>query len=209
VTRESSTQARSSRGNSLVELVLIVAVALGLALGIQAFLVKPYRIPSPSMVPKLTPGQRVLVNRIGNDFGDPAIGDVTVFHPPTGAVAPDGPKCAAGHPDGSPCPKETADEASENFIKRVVAGPGDVVAIRDGHVVLNGKEQKEPFIRPCGGGEGCNLPAPITIPPKHYFMMGDNRGSSDDSRFWGPVPRDWIIGNAFATYWPPKRIGLL
>jgi signal peptidase I len=209
VKRRRSTVERSSPGNSLVELVVIVAVALGLALGIQAFLVKPYRIPSPSMVPKLTPGQRVLVNRIGNNFGDPAIGDVMVFHPPTGAVVSDGPQCGVGHTDGSPCPKETAGEASENFIKRVVAGPGDAVAIRDGHVVLNGKEQKEPFIMPCGGGDGCNLPTAITIPPKHYFMMGDNRGSSDDSRFWGPVPRDWIVGTAFATYWPPKRIGLL
>ena len=201
------TQDRSSLGNSLVELVLIVAVALGLALGIQAFLVKPYRIPSPSMVPTLTPGQRVLVNRIGNNFGDPAIGDITVFHPPTGAE--DGKECGAQHRDDQPCPQPTPKKADVNFIKRIVAGPGDRLSVIDGHVVLNGKPQKEPFIRPCGGGEGCNLPTPITIPPEHYFMMGDNRGSSDDSRFWGPVPRDWIIGNAFATYWPPKRIGPL
>jgi signal peptidase I len=201
------TKERSSLGNSLVELVLIVAVALGLALGIQAFLVKPYRIPSPSMVPTLMPGQRVLVNRIGNNFGDPATGDITVFHPPSGAE--NGKECGAPHRDDQPCPAPTPNKADVNFIKRIVAGPGDRLAVIDGHVVLNGKQQKEPFIRPCGGGEGCNLPTPITIPPKHYFMMGDNRGSSDDSRFWGPVPRDWIIGNAFATYWPPKRIGLL
>lgn len=200
-------QARSSLGNSLVELVLIVAVALGLALGIQAFLVKPYRIPSPSMVPTLTPGQRVLVNRIGNNFGDPAIGDVTVFHPPTGAE--NGKQCGAPHRDDQACPTPTPQKAAVNFIKRIVAGPGDTVAIEDGHVILNGKRQREPFTAPCGGGEGCNLADPIKIPPKHYFMMGDNRGASDDSRFWGPVPRDWIIGNAFATYWPPKRIGLL
>jgi signal peptidase I len=200
-------KARSSLGNSLVELVLIVAVALGLALGIQAFLVKPYRIPSPSMVPTLTPGQRVLVNRIGNNFGDPAIGDVTVFHPPTGAE--NGKECGGPHKDNQACPTPTPKKAGVNFIKRIVAGPGDTISIEDGHVILNGKLQKEPFTAPCGGGEGCNLPEPITIPPKHYFMMGDNRGSSDDSRFWGPIPRDWIIGNAFATYWPPKRIGLL
>jgi signal peptidase I len=199
----------SSHGNSFVELVLIVAVALGLALGIQAFLVKPYRIPSESMVPTLVNGQRVLVNRIGTHFGDPAIGDVTVFHPPSGADTLDGPKCGVRHPETAPCPRGTPAKAETNFIKRIVAGPGDTISIRDGHVVLNGKLQREPFVRPCGDGQGCNLPRAITIPPDHYFMMGDNRGSSDDSRFWGPVPRDWIIGNAFATYWPPNRIGLL
>ncbi len=62
---------------------------------------------------------------------------------------------------------------------------------------------------PAAAADACNLPKPITIPPDHYFMMGDNRGASDDSRFWGPVPRDWIIGKAFATYWPPDRIGIL
>ena len=149
----------------------------------------------------------MLVNRIGNHFGDPAVGDVTVFHPPAGAE--NGKECGAPHEPDQPCPRPTADKADVNFIKRIVAGPGDTITIEDGHVVRNGKRQAEPFIRPCGGGEGCNLPTPITIPAGYYFMMGDNRGASDDSRFWGPVPRDWIIGNAFATYWPPKRIGLL
>ena len=195
------------RGNSFVETILIVAVALGLALGIQAFLIKPYRIPSESMVPTLTIGQRVLVNRIGNNFGDPAIGDVTVFHPPAGAE--NGKECGAAKQPDQPCPRPTRERADVNFIKRIVAGPGDTLAIVDGHVVRNGKRQAESFIEPCGGGPECNLTTPITIPKDHYFMMGDNRGASDDSRFWGPVPRDWIIGNAFATYWPPKRIGLL
>jgi signal peptidase I len=204
VTKDDSSR---GRGNSFVETILIVAVALGLALGIQAFLVKPYRIPSESMVPTLQIGQRVLVNRIGNNFGDPAIGDVTVFHPPAGAE--NGKECGAPREPDQPCPRPTADKADVNFIKRIVAGPGDKITIEDGHVVRNGKRQSEPFIRPCGGGEGCDLSTPITIPKGYYFMMGDNRGASDDSRFWGPIPRDWIIGNAFATYWPPKRIGLL
>jgi signal peptidase I len=55
----------------------------------------------------------------------------------------------------------------------------------------------------------CSFPTPIKVPPGHWFMMGDNRGESDDSRFWGPVPRSWIIGDAFATYWPIDRIGFL
>ena len=69
--------------------------------------------------------------------------------------------------------------------------------------------QSEPFIAPCAGGQGCDLPRPITVPRGYVFCMGDNRGASDDSRFWGPMPEDWVIGEAFATYWPPKRIGTL
>jgi signal peptidase I len=206
MTRNSKERGGSASG-SLLELVMIVAVALGLALGIQAFLVKPYRIPSESMVPTLEIGQRVLVNRIGARFSDPEVGDVVVFHPPAGS---DDNECGSGPPpDDQVCDKPTADRADVNFIKRVVAGPGDTIAIEDGHVILNGKRQSEPFIRECGGGGDCDFPIPVEVPADHYFMMGDNRGASDDSRFWGPVPRDWIIGGAFATYWPPKRIGLL
>jgi len=198
----------SSASGSLLELILIVAVALGLALGIQAFLVKPYRIPSESMVPTLQIGQRVLVNRIGARFSTPDVGDVVVFHPPAGAEQDN--TCGAGQPlNGQACAQPTKQRADVNFIKRVVAGPGDTLAVRGGHVILNGKRQNEPFAQPCDASEGCDFPTESKIPAGHYFMMGDNRGSSDDSRFWGPVPEKWIIGQAFATYWPPKRIGLL
>jgi signal peptidase I len=195
-----------STAGSLLELVMIVAVALGLALGIQRFLIKPYRIPSESMVPTLKIGQRVLVNRIGHTFSKPAVGDVVVFHPPKGAEAA---RCGVAHPRETVCPESLKEQDSVNFIKRVVAGPGDTIAVDGGHVVLNGKVQKEPFIAPCEPGGGCDFKRPITVPAGEYFMMGDNRGSSDDSRYWGPVPDDWIIGGAFATYWPPGRIGLL
>jgi signal peptidase I len=185
-------------------LVVIVALALGLALGIQAFVVKPYQIPSESMEPTLDVGQRVLVNRFLYHFQDPEIGDVVVFHPPAGADG-EGPRCGLQHSETESCPRPTAERSDQNFIKRVVAGPGDTLSIKEGHPVVNGEMVKdEPFINPC---PSCNLPKQITIPPDHYFMMGDNRGASDDSRFWGPVPRDWIIGEAFATYWPPNRIG--
>ncbi|HWO46632.1 MAG TPA: signal peptidase I [Solirubrobacterales bacterium] len=190
-------------------MVVIVALALGLALAIQAWIVKPYQIPSESMEPTLDVGQRVLVNRFLYHFKDPEIGDVVVFHPPAGA---DGsPRCGVpgGAPEqGEPCPEPTPEQSDQNFIKRIVAGPGDTLSVKDGHPVVNGVEQAdEPFINACGAAPACNLPKQITIPPDHYFMMGDNRGASDDSRFWGPVPRDWIIGEAFATYWPPNRIG--
>ena len=193
---------------SLLELILTIAVAIGLALLIQAFIVKPYRIPSPSMVPTLAIGQRVLTNRLINH---PSVGDVVVFHPPAGAD-PATPDCAApnqGAGHSQACDAPTRQESPQTFIKRVVAGPGDTIYILNGHVYRNGVREKDPYIEPCGNDPSCTFRTPIKIPPGDYFMMGDNRGASDDSRFWGPVPDKWVIGVAFFTYWPPDRIGFL
>ncbi len=197
---------KQSPAGSLVELVSIVAVALGLALGIQAFLIKPFRIPSESMVPTLVVGQRVLVDRLSTRFGEPERGDVMVFKPPKGA---DDMACGVRHPAGSPCPKGTDDRSDINFIKRVVATEGDRIAIKGGRVILNGELQREEeeFIRPDTTCAICNLPRAITIPKDSVYMMGDNRGQSADSREWGPVPEDWLIGKARVTYWPLGRVG--
>ena len=201
---------RLARGNQAVEFVLIVLIALGLAFGIQAFITKPYRIPSGSMEPTLAIGQRVLVDRIGNDFFAPSVGDIAVFHPPADASAQ---VCGdIREKPGQACDRPGAKESSLNYIKRVVAGPLDTIKIIDGRVYLNGKRQTEKFANLTGctpTNPDCNYPTPITIPAGYYFMMGDNRDFSDDSRFWGPVPRSWIIGEAFFTYWPPDRIGFL
>lgn len=199
-----------SGSSKLVELVGIVVFALLLAFVVQAFLVKTYKIPSGSMEPTLDIGQRVLVNRIGMRFGDPKIGDIVVFHPPAGADIQPARCGATGEGDGSsrPCSVATPEESDQTFIKRVVGTGGDTIAIRDGHVVRNGRLQRESFINSCGDGFGCNFPGTITVPDGSFYMMGDNRGASDDSRYWGPVPKDWLIGTAFATYWPPKRIGV-
>ena len=202
----------SGRG-TVLEVVVIVALAIGLALGIQAFLVKPYQIPSESMEPTLDIGQRVLVNRISHQLGgDPEIGDVVVFHPPVTATPEfeGGPPCSVERDPKQVCPMNDPRESETNFIKRVVAGPGDRLEVDDGIPVVNGEKVEGDWtIIPCGGLGACDFPQSITIPPDHYFMMGDNRGASDDSRFWGPVPRDWIIGQAVVTYWPPDRIGFL
>jgi len=207
---------RAARGSkstvsSIVELVVIVLVALGLALGIQAFIVKPYRIPSGSMEPTLAIGQRVLVNRIGMQLGNPHVGEIAVFHPPKDAQQEVcGPTPHMIKVGGAPCQEpEPQKSGSVNFIKRIVAGPGDTIKIVEGHVIRNGKREADHYIRPCPGVSECNFPVAITVPAGHWFMMGDNRGESDDSRFWGPVPTGWIIGGAFATYWPPDRIGIL
>jgi signal peptidase I len=203
------TSKQSARG-SLVELVTIVAVALGLALGIQAFLVKPFRIPSESMEPTLDVGQRVLVNRLGVRLGTPSRGDIMVFKPPKGA---DDNECGVPGFDPAaqdkPCPLPTKQRSNTNFIKRVVAVGGDSLAVKRGRVYLNGHLQKEPFIRPSSDCGICQLDHPIRIPKGYFFMMGDNRGESADSREWGPVPKKWMIGKAFVTYWPPGRLGTL
>ena len=130
---------------------MIVALAIGLALLIQAFVVKPYQIPSQSMEPTLDVGERVLVNRVGYHLGDPQIGDIVVFHPPAGAE--NGRQCGVDQGPGEPCPEPTKERSDTNFIKRIVAGPGDTLSVQNGHPVVNGVEAEEDFIRPCRLGE--------------------------------------------------------
>jgi signal peptidase I len=206
------TKARKPLGRSLVELALIVAVALGLALVIQAFVVKPYRIPSGSMLPTLHIDQRVLVDRLGDHFYTPHIGDIIVFHPPrnySSCVDPNQGENDFGADAATPCDAQQPQPAPVTFIKRVVGLPGDRLSIRDGQVIRNGLPEKDPYAVPCYGLGSCTFSQTITVPPGDYYMMGDNRPDSEDSRFWGPVPRRWIIGKAFFTYWPPDRIGFL
>ena len=202
-----------STTSSIIELVVIIGVAVGLALGIQQWFVKPYRIPSGSMEPTLAIGQRVLVDRIGMHFGDPHVGEIAVFNPPQNAQSQ---VCGLARASGAACSQPEPKRSSTYFIKRIVAGPGDEIYIRDGHVFRKSagktsfKAEPDHYIKGCeAGASECNFPTPIRIPAGHWFMMGDNRGESDDSRFWGPVPTGWIVGGAFATYWPPDRIGLL
>jgi signal peptidase I len=207
------TATKKSLTSSAVELVVIVATALGLALAIQAFVVKPYRIPSGSMLPTLHVNQRVLVSRIGTHFSAPHVGDIIVFHPPKGyAQGCDNPSQGenqAGQDGAEACDVVRPVRSSETFIKRVVGLPGDKLSIQSGHVIRNGSAEKDSYIVPCGGGGSCNFPGTITVPRNDYYMMGDNRPNSEDSRFWGPVPKAWIIGKAFFTYWPPDRLGFL
>jgi signal peptidase I len=198
---------------SLVELVLMIAAAVFFAVTVQAFAVKPYRIPSESMLPTLKPGQRILVDRFSHLVGEnPGLGEITVFTPPAGAlshscgIAGQGPNYD-GAASRRPCSRPTRATANTTFVKRVVGLPGDTIAIHRGHVIRNGKPAREPFARSCAG-QGCELGA-ITVPSGSYFLMGDNRGNSEDSRYWGPEPRAWIIGEAFASYWPLGRVGTL
>ncbi|HVV89971.1 MAG TPA: signal peptidase I, partial [Solirubrobacterales bacterium] len=139
-----------TKAGGLIELVVIVALALGLALAIQAWIVKPYQIPSGSMEPTLDVGQRVLVNRFIYHFHEPRIGDIVVFHPPEGAESSSecGVLVKKMQPleTGESCPKPTPGESSQTFIKRIVAVGGDTLSIKEGHPVVNGVEKTdEPY----------------------------------------------------------------
>jgi signal peptidase I len=164
--------------HSLLEIVVIVAAAFVLALLIQQFVVKPFSIPSESMQPTLTKGDRVLVARFVYRFGEPKPGDVIVFHPPTS-------------------PKE-------EYIKRVVAVGGDRVSVHDGKLWINGKAMNESYINE---KVMVGTFPEITVPEGSVFAMGDNRNNSGDSRVFGPVPKSSILGKAFFLYWPLTRMG--
>jgi len=207
------TDTKKTLASSVLELVVVVAIALALALAIQAFLVKPYRIPSGSMLPTLHINQRVLVNRVGAHFSTPRVGDIIVFNPPVdylqGCSDPGEGDAQSGTPNAKPCGVAGTRRSSVTFIKRVVGLPGDRISIKRGHVIRNGVRERDSYTHPCGSDVSCNFPGTIRVPRGEYYMMGDNRPDSEDSRFWGPVPRAWIVGQAFFTYWPPDRLGFL
>ena len=131
------------------------------------------------------------------------MGEIVVFHPPEGAEQEEcGPTPHVIHLGGAACAAPVPQESIVKFIKRVVAGPGDEIYIREGHVyrMAAGTNvfvvEKDPYIRECGESPECSFPTPIKVAAGHWFMMGDNRGESDDSRVCGPIPTEWVLGAA-------------
>jgi signal peptidase I len=183
------------RGAVAEALRIAVGVAVGLAL-VNAFVARPYTVPSDSMRPTLEPGDGVLVSRLAYRLSAPRRGDVVVLHPPAGAR-----DCGVAREPLQACPRPRGRRERRTFIKRVVALPGDRLAVRGGRPVVNGRAAREPMVTlPCRPPSRCELPDAIVIPPGHVFVMGDNRGASVDSRHWGPVPRAWIVGEAVLAY---------
>jgi len=182
-----------------IDWVVTIVGAVAIVLAIKAWVVNPYRIPSSSMEPTLHCARnggsgclsrfsdRVLANRFIFHFRDPRRGEIIVFDVPKAAEA----ACGAGGV----------------FVKRIIGLPGDVWQEREGFVYINGKKLKEPYIQK--NRRDLNSWPARRIPKDNYFMMGDNRTSSCDSRRWGTVPRENIIGKVFAIYWPPQRINIM
>ena len=176
-------------GRRLLGVAVLALVSLGL---VMHKTVGEYKITSGSMEPTLQVGQRVTAVPSRR----PQVGDIVVFHPPAGARAQD-PVCGSGFQgtgSSQPCDASVPQELATVFVKRVVAGPGDLISIVNGHVIRNGVRRQEPYMATCAAGDACSFPTAVRVPPGEYYLLGDNRGVSDDSRFWGPVPSGWIIG---------------
>ena len=183
-----------------IDWLVTIALAVGAVLAIKAWVVNPYRIPSASMEPTLHCASgteegctarfsdRVLANRFIYHFREPERGDIIVFNTPEAAWQ----RCHAGG----------------TFVKRLIGLPGETIDVRRGNVFIDGKRLREPYLRreeQGRTGPGA-LELPYRIRSDEYFFMGDNRTSSCDSRSWGPAPREKLIGEVFAVYWPPQRI---
>ena len=178
----------------LVDWVITLVIAVGFVLVFEAEVAKPYRIPTSSMEPTLhcaKPGawceghfsDRVIVNRLAYRFGDPERGQIVVFTAPPAAEA----DCGEGG----------------TYVKRLIGLPGDTVSERNGVISVNGEALSQNYAI---GTKHDTVVGTWHVPNGRYFLIGDDRIHSCDSRTWGTVPRSSLIGPLFLTYWPPSRL---
>lgn len=171
-------KAKNTR-KQIIEWAVVIIAALLTATILRAAVVQAFSIPSISMEKTLLVGDRVLVNKLNKKAHR---GDVVVFERPPGEQA----------------------AAIKDLIKRVIGLPGETVSAHDGHIFINDKQLDEPYLEP---GTNTIMDGEVTVPKGYVFVMGDNRGSSRDSRFFGPIKQSTIIGHAYVRVWPPGRIG--
>lgn len=179
---------REKRKKGVLEYAVILVVAFVLVFGvIKPFVVEAFRVPSESMVPTLEVQDRFLANKFIYRFTEPERGDIVVFQ----AVEKNG------------------EGEFDTLVKRVVGLPGDTVQVQGGTLLVNGEPQNEPYLN-TNVVPDVNAPyGPKKVPEGTFFALGDNRGNSLDSRFYGPVPMENLKGEAFLRFWPVGRAGVL
>lgn len=190
----------------LKELPVLIVVAFGIALLIKTFLVQAFFIPSGSMENTLLVGDRVLVSKFMYKFSEPQYGDVVVFVSPLGAETPQQDRGPIGNFYNGIVEGLGLKSSERDFIKRVIATEGQTVQIKEGFVHVNDKKLTEPYRH-----DQLPMPdyGPTKVPKDKVFVMGDNRSNSQDSRVFGPIERESIVGRAFVLVWPPSRFDWL
>ena len=180
-------QKKRSRSRTVLEWLIVVVVAVLVSLLVRTYVFQTFFIPSGSMEPTLQIGDRIMVSKLSVEFGTIHRGDILVFKAPPGVQ--------------SDCGDNVTD-----LVKRVIGLPGDHLTSKGSTIYVNGQPLKQPWTH--------NEPifrhiGKVTVPAKHYFMMGDNEPNSCDSRWWGSIPRSSVIGKAFLRFWPLSRLGFL
>jgi signal peptidase I len=166
---------------TLLEFLVILLISFALVFGfVRPVIAAPFYIGSESMVPTLEVWDRVLINKLAYDLAEPGRGDIVLFESPEGGEDP--------------------------LIKRVIGLPREKIELRNGRLFVNGEPTEEPYLR--GRMPGVTSYGPVRVPEGHVFVMGDNRPNSFDSRFFGSVPDENLIGEALFRFWPPGRVGV-
>jgi signal peptidase I len=179
----------SRKRRETLQLLLLMVIAFDLVFGfIRPFVAEPMYVPSESMAPTLQVGDRVLTNKLAYDFfSDPERGDLVVF-------------------------EDTGQNKNEDTVKRVIGLPGDEISVEDGALLVNGSPPYEPYLdtEESATQEPPALETfgPVFVPKDHVFVMGDNRANSYDSRFFGPVPNENLVGKVSLRFWPTDRLGI-
>jgi signal peptidase I len=178
-------------GAFFLDMIETLVIALSIFLVVYLFFMQPHQVNGQSMVPTFLSGEYVLTDKVSYKMRNPYRGEVVVIHAPEAANCPKGTGC--------------------DFIKRIIGLPGEIVEVKNNHIYVNGTALEEPYI-PADyetlAGKFTQHGA-ITLGPDEYFVSGDNRPYSADSRTWGPVLKSGIIGRAFFRYWPMSVIGII
>jgi signal peptidase I len=198
-----------SRSQLAKEIPILIGLAVLIAFLVKTFVAQAFYIPSGSMIPQLNVGDRVVVSKVAYHLHDPRRGDIIVFDAPPGAPGSQGKSKGSG---AGRVAREVFEAigvlqpSTEEYIKRIIGLPGETVEGKNGHVYVNGQELVEPYLP---SGDVTNDFPPVVVPKGDLWVMGDNRTNSSDSRVFGPIRRNTVVGRAILRVWPAGRAAFL